>query len=93
MCGLSEDISLSTEASHTYAGGDRRAALLVALGTAVTGDARHAVLTGALARRLVTRLTCRTHRVAVTGWREGGRGGKGGREREGKGGGWLDVAF
>ena len=54
----------------TDAGGDGGAALLVALGAAVAGDARHAVLTRALTRRLVTRLTGRAHRVAVTGWGE-----------------------
>ena len=57
------------------------AALLVALGTAVTGDARHPVLAWTLACRLVTRLPCRAHRVAVTSCRGEG----GGREGEGEG--------
>lgn len=66
MCGLSEDISLSTEASHTYAGGDRRAALLVALGTAVAGDAGHAVLAGTLAGGLVAGLAGCANWMTIT---------------------------
>lgn len=81
----------------TDAGRHGRAALLVALGAAVAGDAGDAVLAGALACGLVARLARCAHRVAVTGWAGGGQGQvprKGGRvviserrEREGQ----LDV--
>ncbi len=50
----------------TDAGGDGRAALLVALGTAVTGDASHAVLAGTLTCCLVTRLPCCSNWMAIT---------------------------
>lgn len=55
------------EVGLTDAGGDGRAALLVALGAAVAGDPCHAVLAGALTRRLVTRLTRRPDWMAITG--------------------------
>lgn len=54
-------------APRTYAGGDGRAALLVALGAAVAGDASHAVLAGTLARGLVARLASGAHGVAIAG--------------------------
>lgn len=66
----------------TDAGGDRGTALLVAFGTAVAGDASHAILAGALACGLVACLAGSTHRVAVTGWGGGRGGGCGGREEE-----------
>lgn len=59
--------------SLTDAGGHRWAALLVALGATVAGDAGDTVLAGALACGLVARLACGAHRVAVTGW-GGGQG-------------------
>lgn len=52
----------------TDAGGHRRAALLVALGTAVAGDAGDAVLAGTLACGLVAGFARSSHRVAVTSW-------------------------
>lgn len=52
----------------TDAGGHWRAALLVALGTAVAGEAGHAVLAWALPRGLVAGLASRTNWVAVTSW-------------------------
>ena len=55
------------ESGLTDAGCDGGAALLVALGTAVAGEPRHAVLAGALACGLVTRLARCSHRVAITG--------------------------
>lgn len=57
-------------AALTDAGGHRRAALLVALGTAVAGEASHAILARALPRRLVAGLAGRADRVAVAGWVE-----------------------
>lgn len=54
-------------APRTYAGGDGRAALLIALGAAVTGNARHTVLAGTLARGLIAGLAGRAHGVAITG--------------------------
>ena len=59
--------------SLTDAGGHGRAALLVALGAAVAGDAGDAVLAGALACGLVACFACCAYRVAVTGW-GGGEG-------------------
>lgn len=69
----------------TYAGGDGGAALLVALGAAVAGDAGDTVLAGTLARGLVAGLAGGTHGVTVAlcgntdirvraghGWRCGG---------------------
>lgn len=53
------------EVGLTDAGGDGRAALLVSLGTAVTGDSCHSVLAGALACCLVTRLPCCPNRMAI----------------------------
>lgn len=52
----------------TDAGGHRRAALLIALGTAVAGEASHAVLAWALSRGLVAGLASCTDWVAVTSW-------------------------
>ena len=52
----------------TYAGRDGRAALLVALGAAVAGDAGDAVLARALPCCLVAGLASSTNWVAVTGW-------------------------
>ena len=52
---------------HTYAGGDGGAALLVALGTAVAGDAGHTILAGTLARGLVAGFASGAHRVAIAG--------------------------
>lgn len=52
----------------TDAGGHGRAALLVALGAAVAGEAGDAVLAGTLPRGLVAGLARRTDGVAVTGW-------------------------
>lgn len=52
----------------TDAGGHRRAALLVALGTAIAGEAGHAVLAWALPRGLVAGLAGRTNWVAVASW-------------------------
>lgn len=49
----------------TYAGGDGRAALLVALGAAVAGDAGDTVLAGTLARGLVAGLAGGTHGVTI----------------------------
>lgn len=67
--------------ARTYAGSDGRTALLVALGTAVAGDARHAILAGTLACGLIAGLAGRAHGVAIagcgghtTGGSEGGRG-------------------
>lgn len=60
------------EGSLTDAGGDGRAALLVALSAAVTGDSRHSVFAGALACRLVARLPRRSNRMAIARLR--GRG-------------------
>lgn len=57
-------------AARTDAGSDGRTALLVAFGTAVAGDASHAVLAGALACGLVAGLAGSTHRVAITGCEE-----------------------
>lgn len=56
--------------THTDARGDGGAALLVAFGTAVAGDARHAVLAGTLASGLIAGLASSTHRVAITGCEE-----------------------
>lgn len=42
--------------------------MLVALSTAVAGDAGDTVLAGTLSCGLVARLARRSHRVAVTGW-------------------------
>lgn len=58
----------------TDAGGHGRAALLVALGAAVAGDASDTILAGALACGLVACLACCAHRVAVTSWGGGGWG-------------------
>lgn len=55
----------------TDAGGDGRATLLVALGAAIAGDSRHAVLAGALASGLVARLPRRSHGMAIAGCGEG----------------------
>lgn len=55
------------EDTHTDARGDGGAALLVAFGTSVAGDARHAVLAGTLASGLIAGLASSTHRVAITG--------------------------
>lgn len=55
---------------HTDARGDGGAALLVAFGTAVAGDACHAVLAGTLASGLIAGLASSTHRVAITGCEE-----------------------
>lgn len=52
----------------TDAGGHRRPALLVALGTAVAGEAGHAILAWALPRRLVAGLASCANGVAVAGW-------------------------
>lgn len=60
---------------HTYAGGDGGAALLVALGTAVAGDAGHTILAGALARGLVAGFASGAHRVAIAGCGEHTTGG------------------
>lgn len=49
----------------TDAGGDGRAALLVALGAAVTGDPGHSVLAGALTCCLVARLPRCSDRMAI----------------------------
>lgn len=54
------------EQARTDAGGDGGAALLVALGTAVAGDARHSILAGTLASGLVAGLASSTHGVAIT---------------------------
>lgn len=54
----------------TYAGCDGRTALLVALGTAVAGDASHAILAGTLACGLVASFASSTHGMAITGCRE-----------------------
>lgn len=56
--------------SLTDTRGDGRAALLVALGTAVAGDPRDAVLAGALTRCLVARFARRSNRMAVTRWEQ-----------------------
>lgn len=56
--------------THTDARGDGGATLLVAFGTAVAGDARHAVLAGTLASGLIAGLASSTHRVAITGCEE-----------------------
>lgn len=52
----------------TDTGSDVRATLLVSLGAAIAGDARHAVLAGALARGLVAGLARGADGVAVAGW-------------------------
>lgn len=44
------------------------ARLLVALGAAVAGGARDAILAGTLPARLVARLPARSHGVAVASW-------------------------
>lgn len=66
---------------RTYAGGDGGAALLVAFGAAVAGDAGHAVLAGTLAGGLVAGFASSAHGVAIagcgghtTGGSEGGQG-------------------
>lgn len=51
--------------ARTYAGGDGGAALLVALGAAVAGDAGDTVLAGTLARGLVAGLAGGAHGVTV----------------------------
>lgn len=56
----------------TDAGGDGRAALLVALSAAVAGDPCHPVLAGTLARRLVARLPRRSDGMAVARCGRGG---------------------
>lgn len=56
--------------THTDARGDGGAALLVAFGTAVAGDACHAILAGTLASGLIAGLASSTHRVAITGCEE-----------------------
>jgi hypothetical protein len=61
---------LRKRAAHTDARGDGRAALLVAFGTAVAGDAGHAVLAGTLASGLVAGFASSTHGVAITGCEE-----------------------
>lgn len=53
--------------ARTYAGGDGRAALLVAFGAAVAGDAGHTVLAGTLAGGLVAGFASSAHRVAIAG--------------------------
>lgn len=53
------------EVALTDTGGYGRAALLVALGTAVAGDPRHAVLAGTLACCLITRLPCCSNWMAI----------------------------
>lgn len=66
------------EVSLTDARGDGRAALLVALCTAVTGDSRHSVLAGALACRLVTCFPCCSNWMAIAcyGGKEGEKKGE-----------------
>lgn len=56
--------------THTDARGDGGAALLIAFGTAVAGDACHTVLAGTLAGGLIAGLASSTHRVAITGCEE-----------------------
>lgn len=58
------------EDTRTDAGSDGRAALLVAFGTAVAGDACHAVFAGTLASGLIAGLASSTHRVAIAGCQE-----------------------
>lgn len=67
--------------AHTYAGGDGRAALLVAFGAAVARNACHAVLAGTLAGGLVAGFASGSHGMAITrcgehttGGSEGGKG-------------------
>lgn len=55
---------------HTYAGGNRWSALLVAFSTTVACDTRHTVFTGALACGLVTGFARGPHRMAITGCEE-----------------------
>lgn len=59
-----------SKASLTNAGGDGRTALLVALGTTVTGDSCHSILAGALAGRLVTSLPCGSNWMAIACYKE-----------------------
>lgn len=51
---------------RTYAGGNGRAALLVAFSTAVARDTSHAVFTGTLSCGLVTGFASSTHGMAIT---------------------------
>lgn len=57
----------SAGSARTDAGGDGGAALLVALGAAVAGDACHTILAWALTRGLVAGFAGGAHRVAITG--------------------------
>lgn len=59
-----------SKVSLTNAGGNGRTALLVALGTTVTGDSCHSILAGALACCLVTSLPCGSNRMAITCYKE-----------------------
>lgn len=51
---------------RTYAGGNGRAALLVAFSAAVARDTSHAVFTGTLSCGLVTGFASGTHGMAIT---------------------------
>lgn len=61
---------------RTYAGGNGRAALLVAFSAAVARDTSHAVFTGTLTRGLVTGFASSTHGMAITCCEEQKRRGK-----------------